>query len=47
MIVGLDYKYQNYCWLIGNEGNSYYVYIKDFNRFMHNKTTHKDQIFSA
>ena len=30
-----------YLLLITDDNDSYYVYIKDFNRFMGNKTKHK------
>ena len=31
--------------LISNENKSHYVYIKDFNRFMCNKTKNKNKLF--
>ena len=31
--------------LISNENKSHYVYIKDFNRFMYNKTKKKNKQF--
>ena len=33
--------------MIADENKSHYVYIKDFNRFMRNKTKNKDKKFFA
>ena len=33
--------------MIGDENKPHYVYIKDFNRFMRNKTKNTDKIFFA
>ena len=30
--------------LVNNKGKSHYIYIKDFHRFIYNKTNHGDQI---
>ena len=37
-----DQKFHNSMDLLSDENNSHYVYIKDFNRFMCNKTKNKN-----